>query len=69
MNTLKRYASRRLNELKRGGRTQKRWARHGSTIWLWKDRDVAKAIEYVADRQGVEMALFVEEARNSRTAL
>ena len=25
----------------------KPWARHGSTIYLWKERDVAKALEYV----------------------
>jgi hypothetical protein len=23
------------------------WVRHGTTIYLWKERDVAKAIEYV----------------------
>ena len=30
----------------------KPWARHGSTIYLWKERDVAKAIEYVVLGQG-----------------
>jgi len=25
----------------------KPWARHGSTIYLWKERDVEKAVEYV----------------------
>jgi REP element-mobilizing transposase RayT len=25
----------------------KPWARHGSTVYLWKERDVAKALEYV----------------------
>lgn len=24
------------------------WSRHGSTIYLWKENDVAKAVEYVA---------------------
>ncbi len=31
------------------------WARHGSTPYLWKERDVAKAIEYVLLGQGDEL--------------
>jgi hypothetical protein len=27
--------------------TIKPWARHGSTIYLWKEGDVEKAVEYV----------------------
>ncbi len=30
----------------------KPWARHGSTIYLWKERDVEKAVEYVLLGQG-----------------
>jgi hypothetical protein len=29
-----------------------RWAPHGSTIYLWKERDAAMAIEYVMLGQG-----------------
>ena len=35
--------------------TVKPWARHGSTIYLWKERDVAKAIEYVLLGQGDDL--------------
>jgi REP element-mobilizing transposase RayT len=33
----------------------KPWARHGSTIYLWKERDVTKAMEYVLLGQGQEL--------------
>jgi REP element-mobilizing transposase RayT len=33
----------------------KPWARHGSTIYLWKERAVAKAVEYVLLGQGNEL--------------
>src|SRR5271170_2995546 len=35
MNDLKSYASRRLNQLGLDEADRKRWARHGSTRWLW----------------------------------
>ena len=59
MNEFKSYASR---DLKRSGKDtsdRKRWARHGSTRWLWKDQDVLDAIQYVVREQGDPMALFV----------
>ena len=31
---------------------RKRWARHGSTRWLWKPQHVSAAIQYVAAGQG-----------------
>ena len=45
----------RLNP-EEGGR--KRWARHGSTRWLWKSEHVSAALHYVVDEQGEPMALF-----------
>jgi REP element-mobilizing transposase RayT len=57
MNDFKAYASRLLN--RREGATRKRWARHGSTRWLWSDQNVRDAIRYVIDEQGEPMALFV----------
>ena len=62
MNEFKSYASRELNRLDRDGPDRKRWARHGSTRWLWKDQDVQKARRYVIEEQGEPMALFVAEA-------
>jgi hypothetical protein len=35
MNDFKAYASRSLNRLASDGSDRKRWARHGSTRWLW----------------------------------
>jgi REP element-mobilizing transposase RayT len=62
MNDFKSYASRGLNRLLRDGPDRKRWARHGSTRWLWKDQDVREAIRYVVEEQGEPMAVFVAEA-------
>ena len=59
MNEFKSYASRELNRLGRDEPDRRRWARHGSTRWLWKDRDVEQAIRYVIGAQGEPMALFL----------
>ena len=44
LNDFKAYASRRLNCMGGDGRDCKRWARHGSTRWLWKDQDVEDCV-------------------------
>ena len=62
MNTLKSYASRSLNRLKIDPPGCKRWARHGSTRWLWKDDDVQEAIRYVVYGQGYPMEVYLAEA-------
>ena len=59
MNDFKSYASRALNRLEHHGSGPRRWARHGSTRWLWKDHDVKEAIRYVVEEQGEPMAVFV----------
>jgi REP element-mobilizing transposase RayT len=61
MSDFKTYASRGLNRLGRDGEDRKRWARHGSTRWLWKDEDVREAIRYVVEEQGEPMAIFAAE--------
>jgi REP element-mobilizing transposase RayT len=58
MNAVKSYASRCLNRLGWDEPARKRWARHGSTRWLWKAEDVSAAIRYVVDEQGEPMAVF-----------
>jgi REP element-mobilizing transposase RayT len=58
MNDLKSYASRSLNQLGLDEPARKRWARHGSTRWLWKPGNVSAAIRYVVDEQGERMAVF-----------
>ena len=55
MNDLKSYASRCLNRMEPA---PKRWAKHGSTRWLWKPENVSNAIRYVVDKQGEPMAVF-----------
>ena len=61
MNDLKSYASRRLTHLGLDERNRKRRARHGSTLWLWKDHDVRSAMRYVIDEQGEPMEVFAAE--------
>jgi REP element-mobilizing transposase RayT len=58
MNDLKSFASRRLDELGFETADRKRWARHGSTRWLWKREDVLAALTYVIDKQGEKMAVY-----------
>jgi REP element-mobilizing transposase RayT len=58
MNAFKSYSSRSLNRIESH---RKHWARHGSTRWLWKDKDVRRAIQYVVEEQGEAMAVFFVE--------
>jgi REP element-mobilizing transposase RayT len=69
MNEFKAYASRELNRLGCDEPDRKRWARHGSTRWLWKDQDVRHALQYVIEEQGKPMALFVSEELQSPAPL
>jgi REP element-mobilizing transposase RayT len=55
LNALKSYATRALRRAGLIGATQKPWARHGSTVYLWKEEDVAKAIAYVMLGQGNDL--------------
>jgi len=58
MNDLKSYASRCLNRLGLDKPDRKRWARHGSTRWLWSAQSVSAATQYVVDKQGDPRAVF-----------
>ena len=55
LDSFKSYSTRALRKNRLLSRSVKPWARHGSTIYLWKERDVAKAIEYVLLGQGDEL--------------
>jgi REP element-mobilizing transposase RayT len=59
MKDFKVYASRRLNEVES---ERRRWARHGSTRWLWKPKQVAAAMQYVLEEQGEPMARYSSES-------
>jgi REP element-mobilizing transposase RayT len=54
---LKAYASRALNRSE--GSVRKRWARHGSTVYLWQWGHVFDAVEYTHLRQGAPMARYL----------
>jgi len=57
---LKSYASRRINQECNGGEDRlRRWARHGSTLYLFDARSFHAAMDYVVNRQGDPMELFV----------
>jgi putative DNA methylase len=58
LNDLKSYASRRLNEAGLDSVDRKRWTRHGSTRYLWKEADVGRAIQYVVEGQGEPMEVW-----------
>jgi REP element-mobilizing transposase RayT len=58
MHDLKSYASRCLNQIELDQPGRKRWARHGSTRWLWESENVSAAILYVVGEQGERMAVF-----------
>jgi REP element-mobilizing transposase RayT len=51
LGAFKAYATRALRRAGLIGLNAKPWSRHGSTVYLWTEKDVAKAIEYVMARQ------------------
>ena len=55
---MKAYSSRALNESELDGLDRRRWARHGSTRYLWTGDAVRAAIQYVVCEQGEPMAVF-----------
>jgi REP element-mobilizing transposase RayT len=58
LNALKAYSSRALNHLALDSPNWRRWARHGSTRYLWTSAAVSAAIDYVVREQGDAMAVF-----------
>lgn len=58
MNDFKAYASRHLNEAGLDTPKRKRWARHGSTRYLWNPDSIERAIYYVVHKQGEPMAVY-----------
>ncbi len=55
LNAFQSYSTRALRRSGLIPRDVKPWARHGSTVYLWKERAVAKAIEYVLLGQGKDL--------------
>ena len=57
LDAFKSYSTRALRDAGLLSVHVKPWARHGSTIYLWKERDVEKAVEYVLLGQDHEFSL------------
>ena len=60
LGTLKAHASLRLTQTGRDEPGSRRWTRHGSTQYLWREQNVESAIDYVLERQGRKMAFHEE---------
>ena len=58
LEAFKSYSTRALRASNLLSREIKPWARHGSTIYLWKERNLEKAMEYVLLGQGDEPPSF-----------
>jgi REP element-mobilizing transposase RayT len=58
LNDFKSYGSRRLNECGLDARERKRWTRHGSTRYIWTEKELAEKVNYVVHRQGKPMSVF-----------
>ena len=66
MNDIKSYASRYLNQSGFDAPDRKRWARHGSTRYLYGRKNTDAAIRYVAEGQGRPMAVYVADDLRGR---
>jgi REP element-mobilizing transposase RayT len=61
MNDFKAYCSRRLTEAGLDSKDRKRWARHGSTRYLWKTEAVDAIVHYTLHEQGEVMDAYTTE--------
>ena len=57
----KTYSSRSLNQAAMDGAGRNRWARHGSTRYLWNPEQIGAAIHYVVREQGDQMAVWEDK--------
>ena len=58
LNAFKSYASRALNMGAPSECGRLRWARHGSTQYLWTPDQIDAAVRYVLEKQGETMAAW-----------
>jgi len=61
LNLFKAYATRELRKARLISRSTRPWSRHGSTKYLWKERQVERAIDYVLYGQGDELISWCDE--------
>ena len=55
MQTLKAWITRRLREARLVKPETRIWSRHGSTRYLWNERQLRSACSYVLDAQGPDL--------------
>ena len=67
LGVLKSRASQRLSEAGIDKPGRRRWTRHGSTLYLWKEGHVDSAIHYVMEGQG--RVLAVHDGRRDQRKL
>ena len=60
LNAFKSYTTRELRRLGLFGVDKSPWSRHGSTVYLWKPREVERGIDYVLYGQG-DAPFWVDE--------
>lgn len=58
LNAFKGYASRALDRVALDPPNRRRWARHGSTLYLWTSERISAAVRYVVCEQGEPMAVW-----------
>jgi hypothetical protein len=52
LSDFKAYATRRLRSDGLAGNTDRIWSTHGSTLYVWKEQQLAEVSAYVIERQG-----------------
>ena len=58
MDSFKAYSTKALKAANRVGIDCKPWSRHGSTRYLWTERHIELAVEYVVNGQGGDLPSF-----------
>jgi REP element-mobilizing transposase RayT len=60
LNAFKAYATRELRKARLISRSIRPWSRHGSTKYLWRERQVERANDYVLYGQGDELSSWLD---------
>ena len=68
MNDFKSYATRRLRSDGLAGPEAKVWTRHGSTRYVWHDKSLDAAIDYVVNGQGIALTPAPTQSRDRKAA-
>ena len=58
MDSFKAYSTKALRAANRIGKDSKPWSRHGSTRYLWTERHIELAVDYVLNGQGGDLPVF-----------